>query len=152
MDLTWTDEVGPGSRGLQTPWTAGGKECGEVVQGWAPQPQVGVRPDVPMHHFLQAMQAVQDNVQVAYDPHYHQSNNTAANRRAAIVKFREKRKARNFDKKVRYESRRRLAEQRPRCRGQFVKASAAQGSDMPESSVATTLILRPSVQDELVAC
>lgn len=45
-----------------------------------------------------------------------------ANRKAAIVKFREKRKARNFEKKVRYESRRRLAEARPRVRGQFVRA------------------------------
>lgn len=38
--------------------------------------------------------------QVGYEPHY-MNTNTAANRRAAIVKFREKRKARNFDKKVR---------------------------------------------------
>lgn len=50
--------------------------------------------------------------------------NCAANRKAAIVKFREKRKARNFEKKVRYESRRRLAEARPRVRGQFVRADA----------------------------
>lgn len=48
-----------------------------------------------------------------------------ANRKAAIVKFREKRKARNFEKKVRYESRRRLAEARPRVRGQFVRADVA---------------------------
>ena len=47
----------------------------------------------------------------------------AANRRLAIAKFREKRKARSFDKKVRYESRRRLAETRPRVRGQFVRAA-----------------------------
>lgn len=46
---------------------SGGKDCGEVVQGWGPQPQVGVRPDIPMHHFLQAVQAVQDNVQVRPD-------------------------------------------------------------------------------------
>lgn len=49
---------------------------------------------------------------------------------------------------VRYESRRRLAEQRPRHRGQFVKASAAtQASDMAEASTAaTTLVARPTVQ------
>lgn len=47
----------------------------------------------------------------------------AANRKAALEKLREKKKLRNFDKKVRYESRRRLAESRPRIRGQFVKAS-----------------------------
>ncbi|MCJ1422505.1 Two-component response regulator-like PRR37 [Sticta canariensis] len=61
-------------------------------------------------------------------------DNCAANRKAAIVKFREKRKARNFEKKVRYESRRRLAEARPRVRGQFVRADAiAAGlADHPE--------------------
>jgi pseudo-response regulator 7 len=48
----------------------------------------------------------------------------AANRRAALEKLREKKKMRCFEKKVRYESRRRLAESRPRIRGQFVKASA----------------------------
>ena len=47
----------------------------------------------------------------------------AANRKAALEKLREKKKLRNFQKKVRYESRRRLAESRPRVRGQFVKAS-----------------------------
>ncbi|XP_048554470.1 two-component response regulator-like PRR37 isoform X2 [Triticum urartu] len=42
-------------------------------------------------------------------------------RMAAVNKFREKRKERNFGKKVRYQSRKRLAEQRPRVRGQFVR-------------------------------
>ncbi|KAK9841643.1 hypothetical protein WJX74_009296 [Apatococcus lobatus] len=50
---------------------------------------------------------------------------TTANRQAALAKFRAKRKARSFEKKVRYESRRRLAETRPRVRGQFVKGNAA---------------------------
>uniref|UniRef100_A0A0E0LQ58 Response regulatory domain-containing protein n=1 Tax=Oryza punctata TaxID=4537 RepID=A0A0E0LQ58_ORYPU len=40
---------------------------------------------------------------------------------AAVIKFRQKRKDRNFGKKVRYQSRKRLAEQRPRVRGQFVR-------------------------------
>lgn len=40
---------------------------------------------------------------------------------AAVTKFRLKRKERNFGKKVRYQSRKRLAEQRPRVRGQFVR-------------------------------
>ncbi|XP_038988978.1 two-component response regulator-like PRR37 isoform X2 [Phoenix dactylifera] len=44
-------------------------------------------------------------------------------REAALKKFRQKRKARNFGKKVRYQSRKRLAEQRPRVRGQFVRQS-----------------------------
>ncbi|KAF8683760.1 hypothetical protein HU200_044693 [Digitaria exilis] len=44
-------------------------------------------------------------------------------REAALNKFRLKRKDRNFGKKVRYQSRKRLAEQRPRIRGQFVRQS-----------------------------
>nr|XP_009384508.1 PREDICTED: two-component response regulator-like PRR1 [Musa acuminata subsp. malaccensis] len=42
-------------------------------------------------------------------------------RAAALVKFRQKRKDRCFDKKIRYVNRKRLAEKRPRVRGQFVK-------------------------------
>ncbi|THU54151.1 hypothetical protein C4D60_Mb10t22000 [Musa balbisiana] len=42
-------------------------------------------------------------------------------RAAALVKFRQKRKERCFDKKIRYVKRKRLAEKRPRVRGQFVK-------------------------------
>ena len=49
----------------------------------------------------------------------------AANRKAALEKLREKKKLRSFRKKVRYESRRRLAESRPRVRGQFVKAGTS---------------------------
>lgn len=48
-----------------------------------------------------------------------------ANRRSAILRFRQKREQRSFDKKVRYVSRKRLAEARPRVRGQFVKAEVA---------------------------
>ena len=48
----------------------------------------------------------------------------AANRKAALERLREKKKLRSFRKKVRYESRRLLAESRPRVRGQFVKAGA----------------------------
>ncbi|KAJ1390800.1 Signal transduction response regulator, receiver domain [Sesbania bispinosa] len=42
-------------------------------------------------------------------------------RQAALTKFRLKRKDRCYEKKVRYESRKRLAEQRPRVKGQFVR-------------------------------
>nr|AGN92458.1 pseudo-response regulator 37 [Sorghum bicolor] len=42
-------------------------------------------------------------------------------RQAQLKKYREKKKDRNFGKKVRYQSRKRLADQRPRFRGQFVK-------------------------------
>ncbi|KAK1421257.1 hypothetical protein QVD17_23449 [Tagetes erecta] len=44
-----------------------------------------------------------------------------AQREAALNKFRQKRKERCFEKKVRYHSRKKLAEQRPRVRGQFVR-------------------------------
>lgn len=47
--------------------------------------------------------------------------NQSAQREAALNKFRQKRKERCFEKKVRYQSRKRLAEQRPRIRGQFVR-------------------------------
>ncbi|XP_020573408.1 two-component response regulator-like APRR3 isoform X2 [Phalaenopsis equestris] len=43
-----------------------------------------------------------------------------SHREAAIIKFRLKRKDRCFAKKVRYHSRQKLAEQRPRVKGQFV--------------------------------
>ncbi|MFS7957789.1 putative response regulator and transcription factor RR-A-type family [Helianthus anomalus] len=44
-----------------------------------------------------------------------------AQREAALNKFRQKKKKRCFEKKVRYQSRKKLAEQRPRVRGQFVR-------------------------------
>ncbi|KAK3023917.1 hypothetical protein RJ639_043460 [Escallonia herrerae] len=47
--------------------------------------------------------------------------NRSAHREAALNKFRQKRKDRCFEKKVRYHSRKKLAEQRPRVRGQFVR-------------------------------
>ncbi|KZV23297.1 hypothetical protein F511_02198 [Dorcoceras hygrometricum] len=42
-------------------------------------------------------------------------------REAALMKFRQKRKERCFDKKIRYVNRKKLAERRPRIRGQFVR-------------------------------
>ncbi|KAL4384630.1 hypothetical protein GQ457_15G020170 [Hibiscus cannabinus] len=45
----------------------------------------------------------------------------SSQREAALTKFRLKRKDRCFEKKVRYQSRKRLAEQRPRVKGQFVR-------------------------------
>ncbi|MQL77333.1 hypothetical protein Taro_009726 [Colocasia esculenta] len=47
--------------------------------------------------------------------------NRSAQRVAALTKFRQKRKQRCFQKKVRYQSRKKLAEQRPRVHGQFVR-------------------------------
>ncbi|KAI4349219.1 hypothetical protein L6164_009839 [Bauhinia variegata] len=50
--------------------------------------------------------------------------NTTSQREAALTKFRQKRKERCFRKKVRYQSRKKLAEQRPRFRGQFVRQTS----------------------------
>ncbi|XP_073223824.1 two-component response regulator-like APRR7 isoform X2 [Cicer arietinum] len=53
--------------------------------------------------------------------------NKNSQREAALAKFRQKRKEREercFHKKVRYQSRKKLAEQRPRFRGQFVRQSS----------------------------
>jgi pseudo-response regulator 5 len=49
------------------------------------------------------------------------SSNRSTLREAALNKFRMKRKDRCYEKKVRYESRKKLAEQRPRVKGQFVR-------------------------------
>ncbi|KAK3445712.1 hypothetical protein EUGRSUZ_A01405 [Eucalyptus grandis] len=49
------------------------------------------------------------------------SSRRATQREAALAKFRMKRKDRCYEKKVRYESRKKLAEQRPRVKGQFVR-------------------------------
>ncbi|XP_059667323.1 two-component response regulator-like APRR5 isoform X2 [Cornus florida] len=48
-------------------------------------------------------------------------------REAALAKFRLKRKDRCYEKKVRYESRKKLAEQRPRVKGQFVRQVHREG-------------------------
>ncbi|XP_022728178.1 two-component response regulator-like APRR1 [Durio zibethinus] len=47
--------------------------------------------------------------------------NKVDRREAALIKFRQKRKERCFDKKIRYVNRKTLAERRPRMRGQFVR-------------------------------
>ncbi|KAH7538323.1 hypothetical protein FEM48_Zijuj03G0187400 [Ziziphus jujuba var. spinosa] len=49
------------------------------------------------------------------------NSHRSTQREAALTKFRLKRKDRCYDKKVRYESRKKLAEQRPRVKGQFVR-------------------------------
>ncbi|KAK4745438.1 hypothetical protein SAY87_011750 [Trapa incisa] len=53
-------------------------------------------------------------------------------REAALAKFRLKRKERCYGKKVRYESRKKLAEQRPRLKGQFVRQ--VQSNPSPEEN------------------
>eukprot|EP00850_Spirogloea_muscicola_P016679 SM000137S00457 [mRNA] locus=s137:267770:271378:+ [translate_table: standard] len=56
------------------------------------------------------------------------AHNRLARREAALSKFRQKRTERCFEKKVRYQSRKRLAEQRPRVRGQFVRQSTSEAA------------------------
>ncbi|XP_077253883.1 CCT motif -containing response regulator protein [Tasmannia lanceolata] len=51
-------------------------------------------------------------------------------REAALIKFRQKRKDRCFDKKIRYVNRKRLAERRPRVRGQFVRQMNGADADL----------------------
>ncbi|PON72782.1 Two-component response regulator-like [Parasponia andersonii] len=60
--------------------------------------------------------------------------NKSAQREAALTKFRQKRKERCFRKKVRYQSRKRLAEQRPRVRGQFVRQTVSENSSRATDS------------------
>ncbi|PIN08046.1 hypothetical protein CDL12_19391 [Handroanthus impetiginosus] len=57
------------------------------------------------------------------------SHQEFAQREAALNKFRQKRKERCFKKKVRYQNRKKLAEQRPRVRGQFVKQTGTDSSN-----------------------
>ncbi|GAB4815003.1 hypothetical protein N2152v2_002049 [Parachlorella kessleri] len=100
-----------------------------TAASWAGMPP----PEVFHHHqqqqqqqrFLQGVQAVIRHHQTAVT-RQSVSAEAQAYRRAAVEKFRQKRKQRTFEKKVRYESRRKLAEARPRVKGQFVKADVAQ--------------------------
>lgn len=58
---------------------------------------------------------------VNYNDKTRSENHSTSQREAALMKFRLKRKDRCYEKKVRYESRKRLAEKRPRVKGQFVR-------------------------------
>ncbi|ONK57508.1 uncharacterized protein A4U43_C09F1220 [Asparagus officinalis] len=55
-------------------------------------------------------------------------------REAALMKFRLKRKDRCFEKKVRYYSRKKLAEQRPRIKGQFVRQKIPESTTTREGA------------------
>ncbi|KAL5765935.1 hypothetical protein ACOSP7_016552 [Xanthoceras sorbifolium] len=57
-----------------------------------------------------------------------------AQREAALTKFRQKRKERCFGKKVRYQSRKKLAEQRPRVKGQFVRQIVSDSRSRKDSA------------------
>ncbi|KAL2465208.1 two-component response regulator-like PRR37 [Abeliophyllum distichum] len=59
--------------------------------------------------------------------------NRLSQREASLNKFRQKRKERCFEKKVRYHSRKRLAEQRPRVKGQFVRLITDENRNQAEN-------------------
>ncbi|RZC65916.1 hypothetical protein C5167_009605 [Papaver somniferum] len=54
---------------------------------------------------------------------------TTAGRNSAVLRYKEKKKARKFDKKIRYESRKARADVRRRVKGRFVKAGEAYDYD-----------------------
>ncbi|XP_073014304.1 two-component response regulator-like APRR9 isoform X1 [Typha latifolia] len=60
------------------------------------------------------------------DGNINRSDCGRSRREAALMKFRLKRKDRCFEKKVRYHSRKMLAEQRPRVKGQFVRQKVSE--------------------------
>ncbi|XP_073144579.1 two-component response regulator-like APRR5 [Henckelia pumila] len=65
---------------------------------------------------------------------YEGSSHRTLQREEALKKFRLKRKERCFEKKVRYESRKKLAEQRPRVKGQFVRQVPTDDLQLGDSS------------------
>ncbi|PPD84379.1 hypothetical protein GOBAR_DD18694 [Gossypium barbadense] len=62
-------------------------------------------------------------------------------REAALTKFRLKRKDRCYEKKVRYESRKKLAEQRPRVKGQFVRQTQVDHPTQIQAEVVHSTLL-----------
>lgn len=75
------------------------------------------------------------------------SNQATEHRAAAIRRFLKKRKERNFDKKVRYESRQKLAVSRPRVRGQFMSNATKGDSTTGKTKRASTS--KGQVKEEL---
>ncbi|XP_024028461.1 two-component response regulator-like PRR95 isoform X2 [Morus notabilis] len=72
---------------------------------------------------ISALQSLNDNGHLVQERFRSMDSVRISQREAALAKFRMKRKDRCYEKKVRYQSRKRLAEQRPRIRGQFVRQS-----------------------------
>ncbi|KAL2938080.1 Zinc finger protein CONSTANS-LIKE 9 [Bienertia sinuspersici] len=62
-------------------------------------------------------------------PPCHENSLQSATRTEAVMRYKEKKKARKFDKKVRYASRKARADVRKRVKGRFVKAGDAYDYD-----------------------
>ncbi|KAF8396774.1 hypothetical protein HHK36_018406 [Tetracentron sinense] len=69
-------------------------------------------------------------------------------REAALMKFRQKRKDRCFNKKIRYVNRKHLAERRPRVRGQFVRQVNGVNVDLNGQPAAVDDFYEIEVEDE----
>ncbi|KAH7300644.1 hypothetical protein KP509_24G072900 [Ceratopteris richardii] len=97
-------------------YTTAPPQDGCSLSAWTTNESGRMSMDVHVTHAYDETDA-QDHRPVVYDQ-------TSSFREAAILKFHQKRKLRCFEKKVRYQSRKKLAEQRPRVKGQFVKRAA----------------------------
>ncbi|XP_047328422.1 two-component response regulator-like APRR1 [Impatiens glandulifera] len=73
-------------------------------------------------------------------------------REAALIKFRQKRKERCFDKKIRYVNRKRLAERRPRVKGQFVRKKGSNGIGLDLNGQPTSVDIDEYEDDEEEDC
>jgi len=70
-------------------------------------------------------------------------------RRHALDRYRKKRNSLSFSKKIRYASRKQLAEQRPRIRGQFVKTTPSEADDSKQQNTTVEAGAAPSMDDDL---
>ncbi|KAI4364113.1 hypothetical protein MLD38_020247 [Melastoma candidum] len=64
-----------------------------------------------------------------WGPHSAEASHQSANRSNAVMRYKDKKKTRKFEKRVRYESRKARADVRKRVKGRFVKAGEAYDYD-----------------------
>ncbi|CAN7010216.1 zinc finger protein CONSTANS-LIKE 9 [Brassica rapa] len=69
------------------------------------------------------------SVQLTGEPPWHPQTSQSVTRNNAVMRYKEKKKARKFDKRVRYASRKARADVRRRVKGRFVKAGEAYDYD-----------------------